>query len=490
VLGFTGDGVTVAVIDTGIDADHPELMNDLIYERCFLIQVKCPTAPGMIVGCAGSGAASSFFAEDGSSHGSHVAGIVTKTSAPAGIAPDADIKSFKVLNDCGSGQGFFSDMLLALDEIINLRATTHADVDIINMSIVDSAQHPPGTCESIIPSFTSAITTLRGLGVITFISSGNAGFKAGLSYPSCVTDAVSVGATYDANVGIVAFTACIDTFAIVNEIACWSQSDSSLDLLAPGSVTLSTVPPSTVGNKSGTSMASPTAAGVAALLLESEPTLTPDDVESRLKETGIPIVDAFNGQTTCRVDAYQAVINDGGPKCPDEDADAVPPLTDNCDAHDNPLQEDNETQVGWSWLLDGSSLEALGGGDVCDPNDDNNGCRDVIEPLLSPARDPLNPWDYADMWVPSLPASGAPTGGRNRAVSLGDVGAALVWVGAINNGGPNTSGRDYDNDVNLNGIEDGVEYDRTPAGMISGAPSGAVSLQDVAVVLAQVGDSC
>ena len=68
-------------------------------------------------------------------------------------------------------------------------------------------------------------------------------------------DAVSVGATYDANLGPLAFTACVDLVALVNEAACWSQSDASLDLLAPGSSIFSTVPPSTTGSKSGTSMA-------------------------------------------------------------------------------------------------------------------------------------------------------------------------------------------------------------------------------------------
>jgi subtilisin family serine protease len=492
-LGITGDGVTVAVLDSGVDSDHPELANDLLYQRCFLAFSQCPTS-ATIVGCSGTtGAASSFFAEDGSSHGSHVSGIVTKTgtSGAPGIAPDAGIKAFKVLNDCGSGQGLFSDMIFALDEIITLRATTHADVDIVNMSIVDSQQHAAGTCETVYgTAMPQAITTLRSLGVITFVSSGNAGFKTGLSYPACILDAVSVGATYDGNLGIIAFSACIDAFALVDQVACWSQSDASLDLLAPGSTILSTVPPSSLGTKSGTSMASPTAAGVAALLLESEPGLTPGAIESRLEETGVPIVDAFNGITKCRVDAYEAVINDGGPKCPTEDSDGIAPASDNCDGHTNPLQEDNEAQVGWAWLLDGAAPEALGGGDACDPNDDNAGCADVVEPLLSPARDPLNPWDFADVWTPALPPSGTPTGSRNRSISLTDVAATLTWVGAVNGGAPNPSGRDYDSDVNTNGVEDGTEYDRSPAGAVSGAPSGAISLQDVGVVLAQVGDAC
>jgi hypothetical protein len=60
-------------------------------------------------------------------------------------------------------------------------------------------------------------------------------------------------------------------------------------------------------------------------------------------------------------------------------------------------------------------------------------------------------------------------------VTLSDVSAALGWVGALDNGGPNGTGRDYDSDVNANGVEDGAEYDRSPNGVgLSRPPSGAV----------------
>jgi len=150
------------------------------------------------------------------------------------------------------------------------------------------------------------------------------------------------------------------------------------------------------------------------------------------------------------------------------------------------------------WIADGVAPEgSTTGGDACDPNDDNNGCLDAQEPLELPARDPLNPWDWADMWVPSLPPSGPPSSGRNGAITLSDVSAALIWVGATNDSSNvNVNGRDYDADVNANGVEDGAEYDRTPAGggtpatAYSGPPNGAVTLSDVSVILIQVGDAC
>ena len=178
----------------------------------------------------------------------------------------------------------------------------------------------------------------------------------------------------------------------------------------------------------------------------------------------------------------------------DADGDAVPDASDNCPAVPNPGQQNNDgPTTAFRWIKDGTGPEgSTTGGDACDPNDDNIGCTDTREPTLLPARDPLNPWDFSDMWVPALPASGTPTGGRNGAVNLIDVQAALAWVGRANNGPPGPDGRDYDSDVNANTVEDGAEYDRTPGAVvgISAGPSGAVSLQDVQVALAQVGDAC
>jgi len=154
---------------------------------------------------------------------------------------------------------------------------------------------------------------------------------------------------------------------------------------------------------------------------------------------------------------------------------------------------DTDAAAGWPWIADGTGPEgAMAGADACDPDDDNNGCTDIREPGLTPARSPLVPWDFADMWTPALPAGGTPSGGRNGAVTLADVSAALVWVGAADGSGMNINGRDYDSDVNANGVEDGAEYDRTPGATsgLSAAPDGAVSLQDVSVTLAQVGDAC
>ena len=306
ILGVTGDGVVVAVLDTGIDTDHPLLMDDLNHQACFLADETCPGG-----GTTGSSA------EDGAGHGSHVSGIITSGGPPIGVAPDALIDAFKVLND--SGNGSFSDILAAYNEII----LNHPEVDLINMSLSDGGSYSPGTCETIIPAFTTAISTTRSMGITSFAASGNGGSKIGIAFPACINDIVSVGAVYDADVGSKSWGPCTDPTTAADQVVCFSQSNISLDLLAPGSAIDSTVPGGGLANFSGTSMASPAAAAVGALLLESEPLLAPAGVETRLKETGVLVTDAGNGVTSCRVDAYEALVNDGGPIC--ESSELPPP---------------------------------------------------------------------------------------------------------------------------------------------------------------------
>ena len=291
-LGFTGAGVVVAVLDTGIDTDHPMLADSLIHQECYLSLAVCPGGPNV--------------AEDGNGHGTHVSGIITSNGPPVGVAPGASIAAFKVLDDTGNGE--FSDVLMAYDHII----AHHPEVDLMNMSLSDGGTYGPGICDFGIPAVTADLAATRAMGITTFAAAGNNRAKNGLGYPACLTDVVAVGAIYDANVG--AFSC--DATTAADQVTCFSQSDSALDLLAPGAVIQSTYLGGGLANLAGTSMASPAAVGVAALLLQSEPTLSPANLEARLKSTGKPIVDAANGVLTCRVDAYAAVINAGGPVCP------------------------------------------------------------------------------------------------------------------------------------------------------------------------------
>lgn len=303
--GLTGAGIIVAVLDSGIDTDHADLSDNIAFEACFLAGGGCPGGPHP--------------AEDDHGHGTNVSGIITSkgTVAPLGVAPDAGIAAYKILNSAGTG--FFSDWAAALDDII----ANHPEVDIVNMSLQSSLD-----CALAGP-VGDAITALRKQGVPTFISSGNHGTKNSFTVPSCITDGLSVGAAYDANVGTVNGwkTACTDSPTSADLITCWSDSDSSLDLLAPGARITSTGRGGGTSTFIGTSQAAPHAAGVAALLLKAAPGLSVDDIELRLEATGMMLTDDLNdsddatSRMTPRVDARVALATD---LAADYDGDGCP----------------------------------------------------------------------------------------------------------------------------------------------------------------------
>ncbi|MEO2035323.1 MAG: S8 family serine peptidase, partial [Planctomycetaceae bacterium] len=116
-LGVTGSGVTVAILDTGIDTDHPNVSSNLIAEACF-----CNSVPGPF-GCCPDGSDNQIgptAAEDDDGHGTQSAGVIVSNSITnQGIAPDASIVAIKVLNAAGSGN--FSDVADGLDWVIDNR---------------------------------------------------------------------------------------------------------------------------------------------------------------------------------------------------------------------------------------------------------------------------------------------------------------------------------------------------------------------------------
>jgi subtilisin family serine protease len=116
-----------------------------------------------------------------------------------------------------------------------------------------------------------------------------------------------VGAVYDANYPGFDTVFCSDVPADVDRVACWSNSDPTLDLLAPGCEISSAGLSGPVSTYCGTSQASPHAAGAAALLLQQRYDATPDQIEARLKSTGVPRTDTRNGVTTPRIDLLSAV---------------------------------------------------------------------------------------------------------------------------------------------------------------------------------------
>ena len=298
--GLTGAGVQVAVIDTGVYTGHADLSDgDILSEQCFLnIATTGPCPANGLSSCGGAGCAA-----DDNGHGTHVTGIITScgnvplpcAGSPGleGVAPDAEIHAYKVLNAASSGD--FSDTLAALNHIIAARP----DVDLINMSLGSTfGTYMPGNCDGY--AIATAINILRARGTTTVIASGNDGMKFAMDFPACVSTAISVGMTYD--VTWVSYgwgsVPCTDSPATVNTVACASNSDRSLDVVAPGVDidSLSIVCSTCTTIMSGTSMATPHVVGVMALKLEQSPAFSPDQLEYCVESSGSASpVDPGNG---------------------------------------------------------------------------------------------------------------------------------------------------------------------------------------------------
>jgi len=286
--GVDGRGQTIAVLDTGIDTDHPDFAGRIVAEACF-----CDNLDGS--GCCPGGAKERFgpgSAEDDQGHGTHVSGIAT---GAAGVAPKADIIAVKVMDSANRFRTFKQ-----IHDALRWIADHHPEVDAINMSLGTFSRFEPLQCNSTAISLgvQPVIARLRQRGVLIAACSGNDGDTKALWLPACMSEVLAVGATFDVPGNRGTADAVVD----------FTNSSPSLDILAPGAnITASRRGGGTVP-MSGTSMATPHVAGTLLLLRQvSGPYVSADFLQELLKRTGKPVLDTRNGLTFPRLDALAAV---------------------------------------------------------------------------------------------------------------------------------------------------------------------------------------
>jgi subtilisin family serine protease len=283
--GATGTGWVVAVLDTGVDRKHPFLAGKVVAEACFSDHA-CPGGTNRSLG-PGSGrpcALSSCW------HGTHVAGIaVGKGEEFSGVAPEAKLIAVQMFSDtfdCGTCT-YFSDTILALDYVLKLVGRHR--IAAVNMSIGGDLY--TGYCD--FEEMRLPIDLLRARGVATAIAAGNRGAVGRVTFPGCISAAVTVGATYDDP---------------LNEaVTYYSDMAPIVDVLAPGSYITSSFPGGYFGEAEGTSMATPHVAGAFAALRSKVPTTSAGRIEAALKATGKPIFDPNSGLTLPRIDVTKAL---------------------------------------------------------------------------------------------------------------------------------------------------------------------------------------
>jgi subtilisin family serine protease len=212
-----GEGVKIAVLDSGCDLDHPDLAHNLLPGYNFVNTRKDPW--------------------DDNQHGSHVAGIIAAENndlGMVGVAPKAKIVPIKVLDKRGNG---------SLENVAKgIRwAVKVAKVDMLTMSL--GSPRPLQTIRK-------AIQYAARKGIPAFVAAGNAGNTKDVFYPAAYPETIAIG-SIDENFKRSKF----------------SNTGKNLDFMAPGGRIFSTVPDDWYAFLSGTSMACPFAVGVAALVL-------------------------------------------------------------------------------------------------------------------------------------------------------------------------------------------------------------------------------
>ena len=327
--GYTGLGVNVAVLDTGIDTDHPDLQGDLVAQQCF-----CDDHPSRFRGCCPNGddeQSTGNAAEDDEGHGTAVSGIVTRDLGGAwgAVAKDSGIVAVKVLDD--NGRGRFSDIDAGLTWVLANANTWQDPIRVVNLSFGDDTAHDDAGADPCTGSVTAdLIASLDAAGIAVVVSSGNEGFSNGIGFPACVPQAISVGGVYDAALGKLAWCGsptcqpylCTDTNTVADMFVCHSNSGSLLDLLAPNWRTHTTALGGGVAAFGGTSASAPYVAAQAALLFQADPAITPSQVRTLLKGHGPMVTNPANGLSFRRSNIAGALTElTGGP---DTDGDGVP----------------------------------------------------------------------------------------------------------------------------------------------------------------------
>ncbi len=312
--GFSGSGQNVAILDTGVDKTHSFLSGKIISEACYSSNSSTSTSvcPGGVTESTSAGSGVNCPSTVvGCEHGTHVAGIAAGKSVNfSGVARDANIIAIQIFSRvtsqtaCGNSQpcalASNSDIVKGLERVAVLRNTLN--IAAVNMSLGGGRFFT--NCDSDNPSMTAVINNLRAAGVATVIASGNESFTNALSFPACISSAISVGSTDDGSLS-----------TTLDAVSSFSNSASILTMLAPGRWINSSVPDNKFVNFSGTSMAAPHVAGAWALLKSAAPNATLQQISNALTSTGKPITDSRNGITKPRIKVDAAISSLIGGNC-------------------------------------------------------------------------------------------------------------------------------------------------------------------------------
>ena len=277
--GIDGSGFSVAVIDTGIDTEHPFIAPNYVAGYDFIDNDNNPYALQR--------------------HGTHVSGIIGATNQDIGVAPDVGLISLRALNSNGGGS--FTEIENALTWV--LENQEKYNITAVNISLgsgfytSESELRGDILADDIRRLEAAGVTVVSAAGNRYFTNSGQSN-QANLVSPA-ISSTIAVGAVWqdDATPQYEWLEGGIDYSTEADRIVSFSQRlDAPNMIFAPGAIISSTVPGAKIGKGAGTSQAAPHIAGAVALLQEaslqfSGRLLAPEEVSEILRTTADTIID-------------------------------------------------------------------------------------------------------------------------------------------------------------------------------------------------------
>jgi serine protease AprX len=284
---YSKDDIVIAIIDTGIGVKHKDLNKGKVIGWKDFVKFKAN-------------------AYDDNGHGTHVSSIAAGEGEAnplyVGVAPGAALVGVKVLDSTGSGT--FSKVIKGINWVVNNK--DNYGIEILNLSLGAAG------CSDGTDSLSQAVNNAVAAGIIAVVAAGNRGpITCTIGSPAAAENAITVGAMADVKER---------GFYLASFSSRGPTQDGRIkpDVVAPG-VAITAAKRGTFGvyiTLSGTSMATPYVAGIAALMLDADMSdgtrnLTPSDVKSKIMSTaidwGTSLIDVDYGAG--RLDGYEAVRN-------------------------------------------------------------------------------------------------------------------------------------------------------------------------------------
>ena len=282
---ITGEGIKIAIIDTGVDYTHPDLGN------CTKTQFINGSCEKVIGGYDFVNSDNDPMDDNG--HGTHVAGIAAGNGTLKGVAPNARLLAYKVLD--AWGYGYSSDIINAIEMAVE----NETDIILLSLGMESSPNHP----------LAQAVNNAVDSGVLVVVAAGNSGpHYETINCPGNARKALTVGASNSSN-GVASFSSrgpviWEDEVFLKPEVVapgvkiCSAQWDSAYnEYLCKDDKHI---------NLTGTSMAAPHVAGAAALLKQAHPDFSVEDIKSSLMLTATDLGDEIIVQGTGRINVTKA----------------------------------------------------------------------------------------------------------------------------------------------------------------------------------------